>query len=343
MPTRTKLVPVEYHSDSSFRFGNGATEESNRAVCIPVGVGCKVGTIDAAIISGRVPLLLGRPTLEKMNMVLDFGGRKMRFLDQDAPIPTHTNSAGQLLIDVLDFPVSKAGASSKGSGPGDRKLSFVQVFISESAPIPSVQPQDQRDPVEISSPNIPDPKIRPDDVPTPVPGITKPPKSKITLKKKECRCLLSQWTRHANDQDAQIAVAELFSEPRLSKEARRHGASGVAFDIKQDCDLTDPQTQKEVDELLDQARPKSLTASPPCTYWGGWDHLNKCHRTPVERARLIQIARRQVKFSVEQIHKQLRRGGDFLLEHPIGSSIWREPAVRELKRKHGFHRVDICA
>ncbi|CAE7220049.1 GIP, partial [Symbiodinium pilosum] len=113
LATRTKLVPVEYHSDSSFRFGNGATEESNRAVRIPVGVGRKVGTIDAAIISGRAPLLLGRPTLEKMNMVLDFGGRKMRFLVQDAPIPMHTNSAGQLLIDVLDFPVSKAGASSK--------------------------------------------------------------------------------------------------------------------------------------------------------------------------------------------------------------------------------------
>ena len=277
----------------------------------------------------------------------------MRFLDQDAPIPMHTNSAGQLLIDVLDFPVSKAGASRKDrpqgvQGQGEHKGSLVEVLpvgISESAPIPSVQPQDQRDPVEISSPSIPDPKIRPDDVPTPVPGIsrTKPPKSKITLKKKECRCLLSQWTRHANDQDAQIAVAELFSEPRLSEEARRHGASGVAFDIKQGCDLTDPQTQKEVDELLDQARPKSLTASPPCTYWGGWDHLNKCHRTPVERARLIRIARRQVKFSVEQIHKQLRRGGDFLLEHPIGSSIWREPAVRELKRKYGFHRVDMCA
>ena len=117
----------------------------------------------------------------------------------------------------------------------------------------------------------------------------------------------------------------------------------MAFDIKQGCDLTDSQTQKEVDELLDQARPKSLTASPPCTYWGGWDHLNKCHRTPVERARLIRIARRQVKFSVEQIHKQLRRGGDFLLEHPIGSSIWKEPAVRELKRKYGFHRVDMRA
>ena len=196
LATRTKLVPVEYHSDSSFRFGNGATEESNRAVRIPVGVGRKVGTIDAAIISGRAPLLLGRPTLEKMNMVLDFGGRKMRFLVQDAPIPMHTNSAGQLLIDVLDFPVSKAGASSKDKpqgvqGQGEHKGSLVEVLpvgISESAPIPSVQPQNQRDLVEISSPNIPDPKILPDDVPTPVPGIsrTKPPKSKITLKKKEC-------------------------------------------------------------------------------------------------------------------------------------------------------------
>ena len=322
------------------------------AVRIPVGVGKRVGAIDAAVISGRAPLLLGRPTLEKMNVVLDFGERKMRFLNQGTLVPMHTNSAGQLLIDVMDFPPRRSGLSS-GQEPCSKGSSVkaMPLRVSE-AEVCEVTCRQGEELVVQSAPVGPVETPSSCDLPEPEPPIPKPEyplssrnstRRKVTLKKRECRCLLSQWNNSKHQQDCQIAVAELFSPPRLSEEARKHGASGVAFDIKQGCDLVDPQVQKEVDQLLDEARPKALTASPPCTYWGGWDHLNMCYRTPAERARLIRTARKQVKFCVEQIHKQLHRGGDFLLEHPLGSSIWKDPAVKELKRKYGLHKVDLCA
>ena len=114
---------------------------------------------------------------------------------------------------------------------------------------------------------------------------------KLKLKPKECRCLLSQIKHLQCVQESQIAVAELFSEPRVTLKAQQCGATGIAFDIEQGCDLLEPQTQKEVSELLQEARPGLLTASPPCTHLGGWEHLNRCYRIAVERARIVRRSR----------------------------------------------------
>ena len=72
--------------------------------------------------------------------------------------------------------------------------------------------------------------------------------------------------------------------------------------------------------------------------------LESLYRTPQERARIAQKSRRQVKFCIEQIHRQLKRGGGhFLFEHPLGSRVWKDPHMVALKRKYGFIRVDMCA
>ena len=70
----TTRKPDVYQQQSVFRFGNGATEESSQAVRIPVGIAKKLGVIDAAIIEGKAPLLLGRPSLERLRVVLNFQG-----------------------------------------------------------------------------------------------------------------------------------------------------------------------------------------------------------------------------------------------------------------------------
>eukprot|EP00435_Cladocopium_sp_Y103_P053201 s487_g17.t1 len=92
----------EYAVENLFRFGNGAVERSEVAVRIPVGVAGQLGMIDAAVISGNAPLLIGRPTLEKMRARIDFSDGTLHFLNTKAKMTT--NAAGQVLIDVLDFP-----------------------------------------------------------------------------------------------------------------------------------------------------------------------------------------------------------------------------------------------
>ena len=279
-----------YEADNTFRFGNGMVETTSRAVRIPVGLAKRYGVIDAAVVAGSAPLLLGRPTLEKLRMNLDFKKSTVEILDQEFPM--NTNQAGQILIDILDFPVLPRAVEAKG-------------------------------PKEVVN-NVSS-------------------KRKITLKPKECRCLLAQMKTFENSDRSQLHFAELFSPPRFTTEIESRGGKGKAYDLKLGDDLTDPIVQKRVDSELESLSPEVLTLCPPCTYWGGWDHLNRFYRSPLENARLNRVKREQIKFCLEQIRKQRARGGDFLFEHPLGSEVWEEPGMVNLKREFGLGKTDLCA
>ena len=134
----TKRRPVIYSSDNLFRFGNGMTEQATEAVCLPVAIGKQAGTIDAVIIQGKAPLLLGRPTLEKLNVRLNFTNKTMTIMDQTQPVSMIPSQAGQLLIDVLDFPpVSRMATSSMSISPVDDSAPVSQrsPFLSLRTPV----------------------------------------------------------------------------------------------------------------------------------------------------------------------------------------------------------------
>ena len=56
-----------------------------------------------------------------------------------------------------------------------------------------------------------------------------------------------------------------------------------------------------------------------------------------------ELKREQIRYCREQIRKQRARGGDFLFEHPLGSKVWDEPDMINLKREFGFGKADLCA
>ena len=171
-------------------------------------------------------------------------------------------------------------------------------------------------------------------------GITNT-KTRVTLKKKECRCLMAQMNKWDNKNNSKVLVAELFSPPRFALEAEKLGKKGLSYDIQQGCDLDDPETQARVSRELDKAKPELLVVCPPCRNRGGWEHLNRCYRSPIETARLIRRSRRQVDFCADQIHRQLRRGGEFMFEHPLPSEVWKDPPMAALKRRFGVKRICV--
>ena len=292
------LPPVSrFPVENTFRFGNGAVEQSLMSAKIPVGLAGQFGYINAAIISGTAPLLLGRPTLEKLCVKLDFEKQCLQFLQFKSPM--ETNQAGQLLVNVMDFPSRSTGSSS----------------------IPAQQPSS---------------------VPCPVPEIGCG-KRKVTLKPKECKCLLAQAHNWKTKKAFRSTVVELFSPPRFAKAAEAQGLVGKSYDIKQGFDLTDCQTQVTVDKEIDQMSPELLVLCPPCTYWGGWDNLNRIYRSPIENARLNRSKRTQVKFCVSQADKQIARGGSILFEHPWGSEVWNLPEFKHLVDQFGVERTDMCS
>ena len=299
----------KYNVENLFRFGNGAVEKSEVAVKIPVGVAGKYGIIDAAVIAGNAPLLIGRPTLEKMQATIDFGEATLQFLDTKAKMVT--NSAGQVLIDLLDFP---------------KKMEQDSPFTKSVQTKHDAVVENRQDPKHQTSTN----------------NVTSK-KTKVTLKKKECRCLLAQFEKSQKQSQSKILVAELFSPPRFTKQAELMGQKGRSYDIKQGWDLNDTEVQKRVDAELDELRPELLVACPPCTNRGGWEHLNRLRRSPLETARLLRISRKQIAFCAKQLKKQIERGGEILFEHPWPSEVWEDPELSYLKGKFGVSRVDMCA
>ena len=281
------------------------TERSSQVAVLPVGIAKVFGTIDAAVIAGQAPLLLGRPTLVKMGVSLDFKNNQMAFMNHQATM--QVNNAGQLLVNVLDYP-SKPVTQARSHDDASR-------VRNESGIEGNNHKGEHRH------------------------------KTKITLKKKECRCLLAQMSRSDSNtiSHGTCVVAELFSPPRFSLEAQRRGYHGVAYDIKNGYDLDDPKVQDQVDKELDELKPSLLVACPPCTHRGGWEHLNRCFRSPVETARLLRRSRAQVRFCVRQMRKQKARGGEFMFEHPWGAETWDDEEMIPLKRKHGVRRDDMCA
>ena len=348
---RAGRQPEIYENISVFRFGNGATETSAHAARIPVGISKKLGVIDAAIIEGRAPLLLGRPTLERLDVVLNFREKTMRFLDQGHSVPMQTNPAGQLLIDVLDFPEEDVNSSLATSQCPRVKQSQPHkgTLVSPNSP-QHTKPIQENKGVEsnqsVKPTSVPACSNSPLESPQSLPSLSSPnakKKKKLTLKQKECRCLLAQVKQQEYRCSSQTAVAELFSPPCLAEKARAQGGTGLSFDIHQGCDLLDKETQREVSQLLDAACPELLWCCPPSIHWGGWDYRNRCLRTPLERARLARKARAQVKFCAQEVHRQLKRGGHFAFEHPLGSGVWKTPETQALKRKFGLYRTDMCA
>ena len=298
------LPPVcRYEAENTFRFGNGAVERSMVSAKIPVGLADQFGYINAAIIGGTAPLLLGRPTLEKLSVKLDFEKQCLQFLQFKSPMVT--NQAGQLLVNIMDFPKNKATVCS-----------------------PSV-------PEQIKSDKVPPSRVPQNEI-----GCGK---RKVTLKPKECRCLLAQSQHWKPKVKHHSAVVELFSPPRFTSVAEAKGLIGKAYDIKQGYDLTDPSTQRAVDKEIDELSPQLLVMCPPCTFWGGWDHLNRIYRSPIENARLNRSKRSQVSFCRHQAEKQLARGGEILFEHPWGSEVWDSPELKPLTQQFDVQRTDMCS
>ena len=164
------------------------------------------------------------------------------------------------------------------------------------------------------------------------------------LTRRERRCIEAQsqsWKKGTS----RCAVAELFSPPRFSRFAAEKGEHGLSFDIKQGWDLLKSSTQQTVDRMLDEESPELLICCPECKHWGGWYRLNQHFLPMEEQIHNKRVAQKQADFCVQQIKKQLKRGGRVLVEHPWTSALWSYPPMRKLISKGllTVHRADMCA
>ena len=154
--------------------------------------------------------------------------------------------------------------------------------------------------------------------------------------------------RRASDQASEpskapkFTVVEVFSPPRFALEGITKGFSCLSADLITGWDFRRPSDREDMRKLIQEHPPELLVLCPPCTWAGGWYHLNRCFMSESERRGKERLTRLFLNFCAELAESQLQAGGRVLFEHPRGSCVWTLPKWEALQRRMHVLNVDMC-
>lgn len=139
-----------------------------------------------------------------------------------------------------------------------------------------------------------------------------------------------------------LLVAEVFSPPRFATVAHQHGFSARSYDLKNGFDFRSKADRDLVTKELDECPPELLVLCPPCTDEGGWFNLNSAYMDQHELTCRIAQSRMYIRFCVKLYWQQLSHGKRAILEHPLGSRLWRYPEVKDLAEQCTALKCHTC-
>ncbi|CAK0855964.1 unnamed protein product [Prorocentrum cordatum] len=142
-----------------------------------------------------------------------------------------------------------------------------------------------------------------------------------------------------------VDVMEIFSPPRFTEAARRHGLRpGVAVDLST-CrpsdgvgwDLLRKDDQEELNRIIEKDEPWLLTGSPRCDPFSQLQYLNRLTTDEKVRERRLRDGREGLRVAIEAYNKQYDAGRYFLHEHPATATSWKEQGMEELMSREGVY------
>ena len=147
---------------------------------------------------------------------------------------------------------------------------------------------------------------------------------------------------------SQFKLCELFSPPRITKEAVRQGylvTSPSAFDKEVGWQFFDAECRAQFWQTIREQKPDLIVMTPECKPFSQMMESN-WSRLPIEQAKRLQTeGLAMLHFCVQVAEFQLQRGRYFLLEQPGGASSWATHALKWLLEQKGVIRFlfDQCA
>ena len=146
----------------------------------------------------------------------------------------------------------------------------------------------------------------------------------------------------ATENSVRYDVIEVFSPPRFVIQAATRGPSFLSADLLTGWDFQRPRDRDLMRKLVRESLPHLLVLCPPCTWSGGWFHLNKLYMTPDEYRYNVTLSKQFLNFCAELAQAQLDAGGRVMFEHPLGSSVWSMPRFQALRKRMFEGTVDMC-
>lgn len=141
---------------------------------------------------------------------------------------------------------------------------------------------------------------------------------------------------------ASIEIAEVYSPPRVTEEAKRFGIkSGKAMDLTTGWDFTKEEDREKAFAYVEKEKPTLLIGSPMCTMFS---ELQKLSKWSEEKQRRWCEAVEHMAFAVKLYRLQLEQGRFFLHEHPEKASSWGLKEIEKLGREVGVSItvIDQC-
>eukprot|EP00435_Cladocopium_sp_Y103_P063185 s737_g24.t1 len=136
-------------------------------------------------------------------------------------------------------------------------------------------------------------------------------------------------------------VSELFSLPRVSAAASAVGLKcGPSYDIRSGVDLLCKKERDRVRAEVAVRKPKLLVVCPPCGPFSLFQGLRKDWESKEWLKKLYQ-AKILLRFAVDMICDQIKRGDVFVFEQPHGAKSWQDVGIQRVMRMSGIHRVTM--
>ncbi len=137
------------------------------------------------------------------------------------------------------------------------------------------------------------------------------------------------------DMLSSVDVAEVYSPPRVTTEAKRWGLTpGDAMDLTTGWDFTMKRHQEAAMKYIKTAKPKLLIGSPECRMFSTLQRLTNKSWSEGREQELME-ATQHVDFVIQLYREQVREGRWFLHEHPASASSWDLTAMRKLAEEEG--------
>ena len=161
-------------------------------------------------------------------------------------------------------------------------------------------------------------------------------------KAKQHRQLMAQVTAPSKQTEQLYDVIEVFSPPRFGLEGAKSGLRVLSADLCTGWDFRRRADREQLKHHVQVSKPKLLVCCPPCTWAGGWWHLNKQNMTDSEVRERETWTNLFIRFCCELMELQSQLGGQCLFEHPRDSIAWRMPSMERLAKNMYCVSVDMC-
>ena len=113
---------------------------------------------------------------------------------------------------------------------------------------------------------------------------------------------------------------------------RRRLNVGGNLDLVTGVDLTKPERQKELFDVLESSKPLVVVMAPPCTAFGGWSHVQRV-RDPKAFAKARAKGEQLADLCAKVAQRQIEAKRHFLIENPRGSEMFSLPSFRKLQQR----------